>query len=69
MKKSDSKSGLLLTFILLIFLLPVSQALKAELKPKERNILAAEAKAIGLSGAIINDNTWNKLPGYKDRPF
>lgn len=69
MKKSDSKSGLLLTFMLLIFLLPVFQALKAEPKPKERNILAAEAKAIGLSGAIINDNTWNKLPGYKDRQF
>ncbi len=69
MKKSDSKSGSLLTIMLLIFLLPVSQPLKAELKPKERNILAAEAKAIGLSGTLINDNTWNKLPGYKDRQF
>lgn len=69
MKKSDSKSGSLLTIMLLIFLLPVSQALKAELNPKERNILAAEAKAIGLSGSIVNDNTWNKLPGYNDRQF
>lgn len=69
MKKSDSKSGSLLTLILLIFLLPVFHVLKAEPKPKERNILAAEAKAIDLPGAIINDNTWNKLPGYKDRQF
>ncbi|MBN2667291.1 MAG: heparinase II/III family protein [Bacteroidales bacterium] len=69
MKKSDSKSGLLLTVMLMILLLAFFQALKAEPKPKERNILAAEAKAIGLSGAIINDNTWNKLPGYKDRQF
>lgn len=67
-KKSDSKSGLFLTVMLSIFLLSV-QTLKAELKPRERNILAAEAKAIGLSGAIINDNTWNKLPGYHDRQF
>lgn len=68
MKKSDSKSGSLLTIMLLIFLLP-AQTLKAELNPKERNILAAEAKAIGLSGSIVNDNTWNKLPGYNDRQF
>lgn len=68
MKKSDSKSGLFLTVMLSIFLISV-QTLKAELKPRERNILAAEAKAIGLSGAIINDNTWNKLPGYHDRQF
>lgn len=69
MRKFNSKSGSLLIIMLLIFLLPLSQPLKAELKPKERNILAAEAKAIGLSGAIINDNTWNKLPGYNDRQF
>jgi len=69
MKKPDSKSGSLLILMLLIFLLPVFQALKAEPKPKERNILATEAKAIGLSEAIINYNTWNKLPGYKDRRF
>lgn len=69
MKKSDSKSGSLITVMLLVFLLPVFQALKAELKPKERNILASEAKAIDLSKAIINDNTWNKLPGYNNRQF
>ncbi|MFZ2341314.1 MAG: heparinase II/III family protein [Bacteroidales bacterium] len=69
MKKSGLKSGSLLTVMLMILLLPFIQALKAEPKPKERNILATEAKAIGLSGAIINDNTWNKLPGYKDRQF
>ena len=43
--------------------------LKAELKPRERNILANEAKAINLAGVMITDNSWNKLPGYKDRYF
>ena len=45
------------------------QSLKAELKPRERNILANEAKTIDLSGAIITDNSWNKLPDYKARQF
>lgn len=43
--------------------------LKAELKPRERNILANEAKAINLSESLITDNSWNTLPGYKDRKF
>jgi hypothetical protein len=42
---------------------------KAELKPRERNILAKEAQSIGLSKALITDNSWNKLPGYEDRKF
>ncbi|MCE5347894.1 MAG: heparinase II/III-family protein [Bacteroidales bacterium] len=41
----------------------------AELKPRERNILANEAKAIDLAKVMITDNSWNKLPGYKDRQF
>jgi hypothetical protein len=41
----------------------------AELKPKERNILANEAKAIDLVKVIIADNSWIKLPGYKNRSF
>jgi hypothetical protein len=44
-------------------------SLSAELKPKERNILAGEAKAIDLPGVLIKDNTWIKLPDYKYRPF
>jgi len=69
MKKTDSKSGLLLPVLLVIFSLPVLHTLKAELKPRERNILAREAKAIDLPGALINDNSWNRLPGYGDRQF
>ena len=44
-------------------------ALNAELKPRERNILANEARTINLAGAMVTDNSWNKLPGYKDRSF
>ena len=56
-------SGLVIVFLLLF--LPV----KAELKPRERNILTSEAKAIDLSKVMISDNSWNKLPGYKERQF
>ena len=50
-------------------LLVFSGTAGAELKPRERNILANEAKVIGLADAMIPDNSWNKLPGYKDRQF
>jgi hypothetical protein len=43
--------------------------LNAELTNKERNILAKEAKSIDLTKALITDNSWNKLPGYRDRQF
>jgi hypothetical protein len=43
--------------------------MKAELKPRERNILANEAKAIDLAKAMVPDDSWNNLPGYKDRSF
>ncbi len=43
--------------------------LNAELKPKERNILANEAKSIDLAKVMITDNSWNKLPGYRSRTF
>ncbi len=57
-------------FIILVMLPHFGfQSLKAELKPRERNILANEAKAIDLSKAIITDNSWNKLPDYKARQF
>jgi hypothetical protein len=49
----------------IILLLP----LNAELKSRERNILANEAKAVNLANVMITDNSWNKLPGYKDRQF
>jgi hypothetical protein len=43
--------------------------LSAELKPRERNILATEAKAIELAKVLISDNSWIKLPDYKNRLF
>jgi hypothetical protein len=46
-----------------------TSALLAELKPRERNILAKEAEAVGLAKVLITDNSWNKLPGYSDRKF
>lgn len=52
---------------LLMLLSP--RPLKAELTNKERNILAYEAKAINLANVLVTDNSWNKLPVYKDRKF
>ncbi len=43
--------------------------LLAQLPGKERNILAKEAQAIGLAKVLITDNSWNKLPDYKNREF
>ena len=57
-------------YILLLFLSMIINApSRAELKPKERNILANEAKSVDLAKSLVTDNSWNKLPGYKDRPF
>jgi hypothetical protein len=68
--KTISKSlKTLLIATLVMFLLSGFQSVKAELKPKERNILANEAKTIDLSKAMITDNSWNKLPGYNARQF
>ena len=54
------------TFILLSFRFTASYA---EINPKERNILANEAKAIDLAKCLITDNSWNKYPDYKNRQF
>jgi hypothetical protein len=54
-------------FAIIIFSMGFSA--KAELKPRERNILANEAKAIDLAKVLVTDNSWNKLPGYTDRKF
>jgi hypothetical protein len=52
-----------------IILLSAFSTLSAELKPKERNILASEAKAIDLARVLVSDNSWIKLPDYKNRLF
>ena len=54
------------TFILISFIFTASYA---EIHPKERNILANEAKAIDLAKCLITDNSWNKYPDYKNRQF
>jgi hypothetical protein len=60
-----NRKATLIPFLLLLILTP----LKSEIKPKERNILAREAAAVNLKKVMITDNTWNKLPGYKNREF
>jgi hypothetical protein len=56
-------------FSLAIILLSPAATVKAELKSRERNILANEAKSIDFSKALITDNSWNKLPDYNSRVF
>lgn len=53
--------------ILILSLLPKQS--QAEPKSRDRNILANEAKAIGLAKVLITDNSWNKIPDYKSRDF
>jgi len=69
MKKLIRRPNSLLIISLVLIILSTIQSVKAELKPRERNILANEAKAINLSAAMITDDSWNKLPGYKSRQF
>lgn len=52
-----------------LILLFTFNTLSAELKPKVRNILAREAKAIDLAKVLITDNSWIKFPDYKNRAF
>ena len=47
----------------------ISNTLSAELKSKERNILANEAKEIDLTKVLISDNSWINLSDYKKRQF
>lgn len=53
-------------FVLFAF---IAFGAKAELTNKKRDILANEAKAINLSKVLITNNSWNKLPDYKNRTF
>ncbi len=67
-KIASSHKSLLIAALAMLFLTGF-QFLKAELKPRERNILANEAKTIDLSKAMMTGDSWNKLPGYKERQF
>jgi hypothetical protein len=53
-------------FLSLLFILNTAYA---EAQIKERNILAAEAKEIDLTLSLIYDDSWIKLPDYKNREF
>jgi hypothetical protein len=69
MKTITQNPKAIFIYAMALLLLSVCQPAKAELKPRERNILETEAKAINLSAAMITDDSWNKLPGYKSRQF
>jgi len=58
-----------LSLFLLFSVLIQEYVVAAEPVIKERNILANKAKEINLSDILITDNSWNKLPSYKDRTF
>lgn len=59
----------LINFCSVTALILLTLQASAELTSKERNILANKAKAIELDKVLITDNSWNKLPGYKNREF
>jgi hypothetical protein len=69
MKRTSLIHGTILAVCVTSLLMLSRQLVKAELTSKERNILANEAKAIDLFKVLITDNSWNKLPVYKDRQF
>ena len=61
------KTMFIIFFILSYFFTPNS--ILAEVPIKERNILAKKGKEINLTQILITDNSWNKLPTYKDKQF
>ena len=67
MNTSDlTRKALILTcFFSFLFLLTVS----GQYSFKERNILVHKANEIDLAKSLVKDNSWNKLPDYKDRKF
>ena len=67
-KKSGSLIGKI-SFSASIILLFTFNPVNAELKPKERNILASEARTIDLASVLVKDNSWIKIPDYKNRLF
>lgn len=59
----------LLAFCIMVCFLSNTSVIAEVPVIKERNILANKAKEINLSEILITDNSWNKLPTYKDRAF
>ncbi len=69
MKKTNFKLKLFLSGCYLIMIISGISPTVASPQIKERNILASEARSIDLVKSLISDNTWNKLPDYKNRKF
>ena len=69
MKNSNHKLKGLLSKHYVFILFVLFNPLHSGAQIKERNILATEAKKIDLAATLITDNSWNKLPDYKDREF
>ncbi len=67
-KKYISCNLLILTFFILSYFF-ILNPVSAQTPIKERNILANKAKDINLNQILSTDNSWNKLPTYKDRQF
>ena len=65
---NDDLRTVLLSFCLINLFL-VLNPVSAQVQIKERNILATEAKEINLNNILLTDNSWNKLPDYKNRTF
>lgn len=69
MKKPCTKQSTLFVFFFILSYFFTPHILFANVPLKERNILATKAKEINLSQILVTDNSWNKMPTYKDRAF
>ena len=65
------KKGLQTFFLgfLTLFFVNTSTPSLANSPMKERNILGDEAKIIDLDKSLITNDSWNKIPNYKNRKF
>ncbi len=69
MKKDNSYLKSILSGFCMINIFFIMTPAVAGVQVKERNILADEAREIDLNKNLITDNSWNKLPDYKNRKF
>jgi hypothetical protein len=69
MKKHNYELRTFLSACIIISVFFTFNPTMAEIQIKERNILSNEAKTIDLVRTLITDNSWNKIPGYKNRLF
>ena len=67
MKTKTKRFDLIFFAVIAMLLFSNSYHANAEVKSRERNILANKAKSIDLANVLIKDLTWNNLPDYKNR--